>query len=94
VTNQVVAQVDGGQFAQPDAKKPMYDPRRCILRRVMLILIVEEISWHTRRRLGCHSEKEEERRGSVGLSIVLAYLRLKPFSLSSELLSIAAIRTS
>lgn len=41
VTNQVVAQVDGGQFAVADAKKPMYAvsvPSR-------LFLLADKFQW-------------------------------------------------
>lgn len=73
VTNQVVAQVDGGQFAGADSKKPM-----C----VDLILwwlaadnVVEETSWPMLQPHGCRSGKEEVRVECARLWIARVCLR-------------------
>ena len=54
VTNQVVAQVDGGQFAGADAKKPMWVILRAVVRSTTEEVAVAVTSWLTLPRLVYH----------------------------------------
>lgn len=79
VTNQVVAQVDGGQFAVADAKKPMYVFFLILIFFFWLTHIpVVVILWLTHRLLDLICERAVEHHECARLLTVPVFQKPKP----------------